>query len=198
MSRWVALGVLAFVGVVAACSDPAAKPSPAIVTGTPPAVSGGGGADGGSEGGTTNGDAGADGGLCTDLAATVMIVDRVGVIGDPPTATGGTIVDGDYDLTAYSVYVGVGGVSGPTGITARATIRIGAGKIDEVIEIGGTGKTTTLTATRSAYSASGATFAETELCPSTGGGKQLQFTAVDPILTLTDLTSKEAFTFTKR
>ena len=44
----------------------------------------------------------------------------------------------------------------------------------------------------------GATFAETDLCPTGGGGRQLQFTAADPLLTLTDATSKEAFTFTKR
>ena len=81
------VGGLAFVGVMAACSDPATKPGPAVVTGTPPTAAGsGGGGDGGSEGGTTGDAGGADGGLCTDLAATVMVVDRVGVLG-PPTAT---------------------------------------------------------------------------------------------------------------
>jgi hypothetical protein len=44
----------------------------------------------------------------------------------------------------------------------------------------------------------GANLAATELCPTTGGGKQLSFTANDPLLVLTDLSSKEAFTFTKR
>lgn len=195
MARWLAWGILAF-GVVAACSDPAAKPDTAVVTGTPPVTSGGGG--GGSDGGTDAGDAGGDGGTCTDLAITGSLIDRTGVQGDPPTSTGGTIVDGNYDLTAYAVYVGVSGVAGPTGITARASIRIGNGKIDEVLELGGTGKTTTTTATRSGYAASGATFAETQLCPATGAGAQLQFTANDPLLILTDLSTKEAFTFTKR
>jgi len=193
MARWLGLGVLALLAF-AACSDPATKPGTAIVTGPPPVTAGGGG---GGDGGTAGGEGGADGGVCTDLAITGTLVDRTAVQGDPPTATGGTVVDGDYDLTELTVYVGTSGVAGPTGITAKASIRIGAGKIDEVIELGGTGKTTTKTATRSTFSASGATFAETELCPTTGAGKQLQFTATDPILILTDLTTKEAFTFTK-
>ena len=196
MARWLACGMLAF-GIVAACTEPTDRPATAVVSGMPPQASGGGGG-GSGDGGSGTGEGGADAGACTDLAITGTLVDRTGVQGDPPTALGGTVVDGDYDLSAYSVYVGVGGVAGPTGITARATIRISGGTIDEVIELGGTGKTTTTTASRSAYSASGATFAETELCPSTGAGRQLQFTATDPILTLTDATSKEAFTFTKR
>jgi hypothetical protein len=195
MTRWVGFGVLALlVGV--ACSDPAAHPATAVVTGAPPVAAGGGGnGDGGSEAGEAGA---ADGGVCTDLAITGTVVDRIGVQGDPPTATGGTIVDGNYDLSAYAVYVGVSGVGGPTGITAKASIRIGAGKIDEVMELGGTGKTVTTTATRSGYSATGATFAETQLCPATGAGAQLQFTASDTLLVLTDLSTKEAFTFTKR
>lgn len=195
MSRWLAWGVLAF-GIVAACSDPPQKPGTAVVSGTPPVVSGGGA--GGGDGGTSTVEGGADGGVCADLANTGQLVDRTGVQGDPPTATGGTVVDGTYDLTAYAVFVGAAGVAGPTGITAKASMRIGAGKVDEVIVLGGTGKSTTTTVRRSAYSASGSTFAETQLCPATGAGAQLQFTAQDTILTLTDLYTKEAFTFTKR
>jgi hypothetical protein len=196
MARWLVCGVLAF-GLVAACTEQTDRPPTAVVSGDPPTASGGGGGGGRSDGGSGS-EGGADGGACTDLTNTGTLVDRTGVPGDPPTALGGTVVDGDYDLSAYTVYVGVSGVAGPTGITAKSTIRISGGKIDQVLELGGTGKTTTTTASRSAFSASGATFAETELCPSTGAGRQLQFTAADPILTLTDATSKEAFTFTKR
>ena len=195
MSRWLAWGVLAF-GIVAACSDPPQKPGTAVVSGTPVVAAGGGGASG--DGGSSAGEGGDDGGVCTDLANTGQLVDRTGVQGEPPTSTGGTVVDGNYDLTAYAVYVGASGVAGPTGITAKASLRIGAGKVDEIIEVGGTGKTTTVKSARSAYSASGATFAETQLCPATGAGAQFQFTAQDTILTLTDLSTKEAFTFTKR
>lgn len=195
MSRWVGLGVVVLL-VAAGCSDPPAKPGPAVVTGPPVVTGGGGGGDGGSS--ADGGDASTDAGVCTDLPNTGTLVDRTGVQGDPPTANGGTVADGTYDLSAYTVYVGASGVAGPTGITAKGTIRIGAGKIDQVLELGGTGKTPTATATRSAYTASGATFAETQLCPATGAGAQLQFTANDTLLILTDLTTKEAFTFTKR
>ena len=133
-----------------------------------------------------------------DIVSTGQLVDRTGINGDPPVALGGTILNGTYDLTQYSVYVGTAGAAGPTGITAKATLRIAAGKADEIIEIGGTGKTTTVATRSSVYSVTGATFAETDLCPTGGGGRQLQFTAADPLLTLTDPTSKEAFTFTKR
>ena len=195
MARWLACGVLAF-GIVAACTEPTDRPATAVVAGNPPQVSGGGGG-GGGDGGSGEG-GGADGGVCTDLVNSGTLVDRTGVQGDPPTSLGGTVIDGDYDLSSYSVYVGVAGVAGPTGITAKATIRISGSNIDEIMELGGTGKTTTTTASRSAFSASGATFAETQLCPSTGAGRQLQFTATDPVLTLTNTTTKEAFTFTKR
>jgi len=190
-----ALGiVLLQVGAFVACSDPPARPG--VTVGGPP---GGGSGGGGGEGGADSGrESGGDGGVCNDVVITGLLVDRIGVVGDPPVASGGTIASGNYDLTGYSVYVGSGGVGGPTGITAKATIRIAAGKLDEAIELGGTGKTTTTKTSSSAYTATGATLAETELCPTTGGGKQLQFTAADPILTLTDLTNKEAFTYTKR
>ncbi len=190
------LGALALIG---ACSDPPAKPGPAL-PGTGTGVGGGGGGGGGGgEGGVVDGglDAG-EGGVCNDVANTGQLVDRTGINGDPPVAIGGTILNGTYDLTAYSVYVGTAGTAGPTGITAKATLRIAAGKIDEIIEIGGTGKTTTVATRSSVYSVTGATFAETDLCPTGGGGRQLQFTAADPLLTLTDATNKEAFTFTKR
>lgn len=188
------------VGLVGACADPEKKPAPAM-PGTN--TGGGGGGGGGSEGGAAEGggsgiDAAEEAGVCNDLVNSGTLVDRTGVSGDPPVATGGTVVDGTYDLTAYSVYVGTSGTPGPTGITAKATIRIAAGKIEEIIEIGGTGKTTSVTTTSSVYSVTGATFAETELCPAGGGGRQLQFTANDPQLVLTDLTTKEAFTFAKR
>ena len=196
MVRWLGWWILALGLGLGACSDPAPKPGTAITMGTPPGASGGGG--GGDGGPATAGDSGTDGGVCTELLLTGSLIDRTAVQGDPPVSTGGTVVDGIYDLSLYSVYVGASGVAGPTGITTKATLQITAGKIDEVIELGGTGKTNTTTSSRSAYSASGVTFAQTQLCPTTGAGKQVQFTAVDATLTFTDLTTKETFTFTKR
>jgi hypothetical protein len=142
------------------------------------------------------GDAG-EAGVCSDITLTGVLVDRIAIAGDPPVSTGGTIVDGTYDLTLYQAYVGTSGVGGPTGLTARSSLRITAGKIDQIIETGGSTPTTTLV-TRSTYNATGTTFASTELCPATGGGGQLQYTASDPSLILRDPVTKEEFTFAKR
>ncbi|MDB5214662.1 MAG: hypothetical protein JWO86_2589 [Myxococcaceae bacterium] len=187
------LGAVALVG---ACSDTPSKPEPAV-PGTTGTSAGGGGGGGGEAGVIDGGLEGGEGGVCTDVVNTGTLVDRTGVNGDPPVSIGGTIVDGTFDLTAFSVFVGVAGTAGPTGITARSTIRITGSKIEQIIEIGGTGKTTTVSTTSGTFTATGATFAETDLCPA-GAARQLQFTAMDPLLTLTDLTTKEAFTFTKR
>ena len=52
--------------------------------------------------------------------------------------------------------------------------------------------------TASAYTATAATFASTELCPNLGGGAQRQFTSNAPQIIFTDLVTKEALTFSKR
>lgn len=196
--RTVFVVVLLQAGVVVACSAPPAKPGPAVVGNASVPNIGGGTSEGGIDGGTDADTDSGDGGVCNDVVLSGVLIDRTGVMGDPPVSTGGTLVDGTYDLTQYTVYVGVAGVAGPTGITAKATIRIAGGKLDQHTQIGGTGKTTTETTSTSTVVATAATLAETDLCPATGGARQLQFTAADPILTITDPTAKEAFTFTKR
>jgi hypothetical protein len=186
-------------GAVAACSDPPNRPPAGQGSIGGGAVSGGGGG-GSAEGGVDAGDAdGAlgDGGVCNDLVITGQTVDRIGVLGDPPAGKGGTIVDGTYVLTDYSVFVGAGGVGGPTGITAKGAIRFTGGRVDELLEFGGTGNPSVVS-TSSSYGATAATFATTQLCPSSGVGATLQYTSNDPVIVLTDPATKEAFTFTKR
>jgi len=188
-----ALAPMAFVG---ACSDPPSRPAP----------SGGGEiklppVSGGSEAGASDSSSNVDGGdagVCNALQTTGSVVDRIGVVGDPPVSSGGTVIDGTYELSIYSVYVGAGGVGGPTGITAKSNLLVAGGRIDDVLELGGSGKTTSTTRTNSSYAITGASLASTELCPTVGGGKTRQFTATDSSVTLTDLTTKEAFTFVKR
>lgn len=183
---------MAFVG---ACSDPPSRPPP-----------GGGGeikippGSAGTEAGATDSSTvdGGEAGVCNEVQITGSLIDRIGVNGEPPVATGGTIIDGTYELSIYSVYVGVGGVAGPTGITAKGNLLVAGGRIDDVLELGGSGKTTSTIRTNSSYAITGATLASTELCPNVGGGKTRQFTATDSSVTLTDLTTKEAFTFVKR
>lgn len=184
------------VGASGACSDPPAKPpagSGSIAGGT----TGGGASDGGTDSGADAGADAGDGGACNDLAATGQVIDRIGVVGEPPAGKGGTIVDGDYNLVDYSVFTGAGGIPGPTGITAKAALRIAAGRLDEHYEFGGSGNPS-VRSTSSTYSATAATFATTQVCPTPGAPGTLQFTANDPLLVLTDVSTKEAFTFAKR
>jgi hypothetical protein len=194
------LGVFLILGGAAACSSKESRPVPAV-DGTAKVPNNAGDTEGGVDASARDSSVDAavadTGAACNDVVLTGVLVDRTGVNGDPPVGLGGTVVDGTYDLTGYSVYVGVGGVAGPTGITARGTIRIAGGKLDEITELSGSGPTTQVRKS-SGYSAAAATFATTEICPSVGGGSQRQFTATDPLLTLTDMVTKEAFTFTKR
>jgi hypothetical protein len=188
------------VGAAGACSDPPAKPKAgegSVVVG----AGGGGGGVTGEAGVTVTLDAsvgdGGDAGACNDLVAGGQVIDRAGVAGDPPAGKGGTVVDGDYDLTDYTVYTGIGGASGPTGITAKARLRIAAGALLERYEFGGTGSPS-VRSTASTYGATAATFSTTQTCPSAGLAGARQFTANDPLLILIDTGTKEAFTFTKR
>ena len=161
----------ASLAAVMACSDPPAKPPPAGQgTSSPPNVGSGGG-EAGSD--ARRGRRGGEAGVCNDLVNDGTLVDRNAVPTEPPVATGGTVEDGTYDLTDYTLYVGAAGVAGPTGITAKATIRIAGGKIDEIIELAGTGKTATTTRSRAAFCRDRLPPSpRPQLCPTCGGGKQ--------------------------
>lgn len=199
----VVLSVFLAVGAVTACSSDGPNRPAFAGDGTPMTPVPTGNTDGGLESGKDAGDSGrdagdaGDAGACNDLTLTGMLVDRVGVVGEPPVSSGGIVIDGNYDLTSYVVYVGAGGVAGPTGLTARATIRVAAGRLDQILETGGSSPLTTVRS-RSTYSASAATFVTAEQCPNLGGGMQRQFTATGVQLVLTDLVTKEALTFVKR
>lgn len=195
-----AIALLAFVPMafVGACSDPPTRPAPAGEGSAKPPLPVGGSSDAGRPDSGRDADGGGDASTCNDLVTTGSLIDRIGIVGDPPVSTGGVVADGTYELTVYSVYVGPGGLGGPTGITAKSNLRISGGRSDDILELGGSGKATTTSRSNNTYGISAASFATTELCPRTGGGKARQFTANDTTLTLTDLTTKEAFTFVKR
>jgi hypothetical protein len=197
----VAIALLLPVALVAGCKEEETKPGPASVGAAGPPNNVAGSNNDPAEGGLSLVDAdldGGDGAVCSTFTLDGNTVEQAGVIGDPPTAVGGTVTDGTYVLTDDSVFVGTSGIAGPTGITAKRTIVIATGKLDDAQDLGGTGKTVTSSRTTSAYSATGSTIALTAICPSGGGGAQYQFTTTDTTLVLIDGTAKEAFTFTKR
>jgi len=187
----VVFGVVGLSAVAVGCADP--EPKPPAGTGSSVPVGGGGSSlEGGSDASTA-----IDSGVCNNIVNEGLTIDRIGVVGEPPVTQGGVVAEGTYRLTDYTLYVGAGGIGGPTGLTAKATIRLAGGKFDEIIELGGSGNPS-VQSTSNAYSAAGATLALNELCPTTTAGKQFQYTSNDPVLLVVNLSTKEAFTFTKR
>ena len=197
--RLAAVMSLLGVSLVAACKEDEPLPPPAgdgQAYGPSP-----GGASVGSEAGTnTEGgatfDAG-DGSVCNAIALTGLVIDRVGRNEELPISTGGIVSDGRYDLTDYVVFVGLGGIGGPTGVTGQASLVVNAGRIEEAIKFGGNTPATEQR-TLAAYTAAGSTLSLTNICPSNGGTNQVQFSASETQLVLRDTVTKEAFTFTKR
>lgn len=142
-----------------------------------------------------------DGGACNDVTLNGIVVDRIGVIGDPPPMAGGTIADGNYDLTDLSVYVGASGVGGPTGTSLQQTIRVAGGVIASVMRVqtgtdgGAFGPETRVTRS---FTVQGTSLAAATTCPAGGGTQQLNFTATAAQLVVVDPQSREQSTFTRR
>ncbi|MBX3191980.1 MAG: hypothetical protein KF819_33625 [Labilithrix sp.] len=193
--RWLAvLGVAFFIGL-GACKEEEQRPAPAESGGGGPSPGGGGGSS--REGGVDDGGAeGGDGGTCNDVLLPSAVIDRIAVNGDPPVATGGAIAEGTYDLTQLDVYVGIGGLPGPTGIAAQSAIVVTGTTIDQVIRYSGNAAPEELRVTY-AYATSSATLSLTGVCP-LGGAASRQYSSNGFTLVITDTASKEVFTFTKR
>lgn len=180
------------------CSDDPQRPPPASTGSFSGGGGGAGGGGGGSDGGTTDGgDAGDSGLVCNTLANATVVVDRNGIVGDPPVSTGGAIAEGRYELTEYRIYVGAGGLGGPTGVTASSAILVASGKMEQVLTVGGNTPTVERRVITS-YNATASTLLRTNVCPPDGAAAQYQYTASDGSITITDTVSKEAFVFTKR
>ncbi len=193
--------VLSMVAVLA-CTKDIEKPNDFAQVNTGKVPSGGPDTEGGfpDSAKPDSGPDGNDGGVCNDLQVIGAQVDKIAVASDPPASTGGTVVEGTYDLNAYSQYVGISGVVTPLGITARMTLRIKdvSKTIDEVSEVTTGSAAPAVALTTGAYSITGSAFATSGVCPA-GGGKSWQFTSnsLNQII-LTDPATREAFTFLKR
>lgn len=102
--------------------------------------------------------------LVVNVAPTIAI-DFVATA--PPAAQGGAIVDGTYTMTSATIYTGVGGNAGPTGLTAKVTIAISGATIQVASKTKPPDDHVTTT-----FTTSGSSFTATNTCPdvkSSGG-----------------------------
>ncbi len=186
-------------GAFAACTSenlPKAGSSPG--TAQPGSATGTGSTAGGDSGG---GGGGGDGGSCNNLMLTGKVVDAEKLQGDPPAAVGGTVVDGDYDITQINVYVGVTGVAGPAGFSEQGSMNITSGVIQRstVAKDSTTNQTTTTddTGNLSTPDGGGATLIDTLTCPGAGLA-QYDYTATPTTLRLLNPITKTERVYTKR
>lgn len=98
---------LAVVVFLVACGSPGPGPD--------------GGADASVDAGSQPTDAGNDPMTCSGFVTDAGEVAQQFVATATPVGTGGPLGDGTYDLTAWAVYTGPGGATGPTGTLAAAT-----------------------------------------------------------------------------
>ncbi|HLK40878.1 MAG TPA: hypothetical protein VKU41_29195 [Polyangiaceae bacterium] len=146
------LGMACLVFAAPACSSSASSGSPEA----------GADADGADAG---DGDAA----VCNTLANTGTPVTVVQVATDPPSAQGGTPVDGVYSLSNETIYTGSGGATGPTK-TDRITIQIQGGAIQVSKDSSPTTSTYRLTTNGTSYTAAA-------LCPPMIGDLAGSYTA---------------------
>lgn len=187
-----------------ACKDDESRPPAASELGPPTGGgggAGGGGGGGGDGGGASNdggGDSGDSGAACNTLPNEGNFVDQNRIVGEPQTGIGGAIVDGTYELTAADVYVGAGGVPGPSGVTYKGALRITTGTLERVTTLQASqGATPVETRSIGDYVAAGTTFTVTQSCPA-AFQDQYTYSVQNNTLNITSLITKESFTFTLR
>jgi hypothetical protein len=199
------LGIMGFVAAIAlaaACKEDEPRP-PVAADDLPPQPGigkggGGGAADGGvqPEGGRDAGDSG-DAGTCTDLPNTGAAIDQTAVSGDPPAGTGGTISDGIYDLTDARVYQGISGVPGLTGASYQGTIRLTGQSYERVLVFKSSGGAIAESRVSGSFIPSGVNGTIALTCP-IAAQEQITYSVVTNSLTVSNLVTKESFTFTKK
>jgi hypothetical protein len=190
MRKWTLVPLAAALWM-AACSSDLKKPPVTTSDGDsgvilPPGAGGGGG-----DGGADAGDAG-DAGACNTVAQIGNLVDKVSFPTQAPAPAGGTIVDGTYRLTEFSIYdpAQPGGV---TGVQIKATMVISNGTIEDVtFGAGGEARS------NGTYSVSGTQMTTTTTCPLGKGSRTFGFTAAGAQLQFIFPTSNEVLTFQRQ
>lgn len=193
-----AASACALLGLGACQDDPKRPPVSEGGSITPGTSGGGGGSDGGPADGGNTGDQ-----PCTDLENSTDFVEQLAVLDGVPAGTGGQITVGTYDLSEARLYLGVGaGTPGLTGTNFRGSLRVNAdGTTIERVMVVSTdrvdGGAEASSAVLGTISPSGVNATITLSCP-TAGTENITYTALSNSLTLSNLTTKESFVYTKQ
>lgn len=195
-----AMATLLALALTSACSEPAARP-PVADDGTyqPGAGVGGGASDAGSR--APDAAASDAGGACNDFdLADAQSVDQQGALDNVPPGQGGTLESASYVLTNAVVY-GSGGGGGPTGLSVRGELELvvsnGAGTFRRLLDLGASAQSRIETRDSGTITASNASAVLTVECP-VRSQEQVSFTATGTTLVMTNLASRQSYTFTKR
>lgn len=173
---------------------------------TKPPISGdtGNGVGGGSAANDASAPLGDGGGSteCSTATIATRLVDQQSVSASPPTASGGTITNGTYDLELDQRYVGAGGLGTPSGISTASTIVITGTRferVERVIDAGGVATPSSQSGTLQLAGASGVVAFTCPLAIS----EQFSFTAgsdagSDDVLTILRTATNEGRTYRRR
>lgn len=202
---------LAASALVGACSSESTPP-PGSDLSTPQPGSPGAGSSTPSDASST--DTGSPIGACNTIDNLGNLVDAVAFADLLPPGTGGTVVDGDYDLVDVTVYIGLSGTPGPTGVSYKSSISILDSVLQQVLlrqnSIGLVDAGSDLDGstnedagpddlrTTQAFSVNDTGLSTTMTCPNTGESVSFGFTATDTRLVLLDPRTSTSFTFEKR
>jgi hypothetical protein len=178
-----------------ACGDDPKRPAPGIEGRYQPgnAAAGGGGS---TDGGVADASDGGDAGACTNLSNTGTVVDLNAVNDDLPPGTGGTVLDGTYDIVEARLYQGLAGVPGLTGTTYQGSIRI-TGPTFERVVIVRTAAGPSETRSTGTFAASGTSATIGLTCP-VAAQEQLAYSVLNNSLTLSNHATKESFVFARQ
>ncbi len=136
------------------------------------------------------------GGACNTLVNTAP---RIPVTWDPgplPPATGGTILDGTYDETAFVIYTGSGGDAGATGATHQfLAVLSGGGTMMQVVFDDTPGVDNHVSF---ALAPAGTSPNMTQTCPMPGPTPWDGYIATDTSVTFLSTTHNESYTLTHR
>jgi hypothetical protein len=132
--------------------------------------------------------------VCSSLVDDAPTISYTVVAAAPPIPTGGPIADGTYDLSALTVYTGVGGSTSPIASTAHVVLVISGNTMQQVGAVDGVPRSYTTT-----FTVSATTITTTDTCPSPVTSRH-QFSASPTDLRVYDPGSGKMLeqTYTKR